>query len=72
MTCKVQAILVHECRPKFRSNLLHFIVVSAVGEFGFIGIHVKPEDAVAEIDHLTDVYDSMRNLWNLQVTYLIC
>jgi len=38
----------------------------AVGDFGFIGIHVKPEDAVAEIDRLTDVYDNVKNLWNLQ------
>jgi endonuclease/exonuclease/phosphatase family metal-dependent hydrolase len=38
----------------------------AVGDFGFIGIHVKPEDAVNEIDKLTDVYNSMINLWNLQ------
>jgi hypothetical protein len=40
---------------------------AAVGDFGFIGIHVKPEDAVSEIDRLTDVYDSMKNMWSLQV-----
>jgi endonuclease/exonuclease/phosphatase family metal-dependent hydrolase len=38
----------------------------AVGDFGFIGIHVKPEDAVNEIDKLTDVYNSMTSMWNLQ------
>jgi hypothetical protein len=36
-----------------------------VGDFGFIGIHVKPDDAVNEIDKLTDVYYSMRSMWNL-------
>jgi len=37
----------------------------AVGEFGYIGIHVKPEDAVNEIDLLVDVYNSVNSLWNL-------
>jgi endonuclease/exonuclease/phosphatase family metal-dependent hydrolase len=37
----------------------------AVGEFGFLGIHVKPEDAVNEIDALVDVYDSVSSMWGL-------
>jgi len=37
----------------------------AVGGFGFLGIHVKPEDAVAEIDKLYDVYESVSRMWNL-------
>lgn len=36
-----------------------------VGEFGFIGIQVKPSDAVSEIDKLTDVYDDIAAKWNL-------
>jgi len=38
----------------------------AVGDFAFLGIHVKPEDAVKEIDKMVEVYDSVRTMWNLQ------
>jgi endonuclease/exonuclease/phosphatase family metal-dependent hydrolase len=37
----------------------------AVGDFAFLGIHVKPDDAVAEIDKLYDVYQSVSAMWNL-------
>jgi len=37
----------------------------AVGDFGFMGIHVKPDDAVKEIDRLVDVYNSVNSLWSL-------
>lgn len=35
------------------------------GDFGFMGIHVKPDDAVAEIDALYDVYESVSSMWGL-------
>ena len=41
---------------------------AAIGEFGFIGIHVKPDEAVAEIDALTDVYDDMVGRWGMTVS----
>jgi hypothetical protein len=44
---------------RFRANSY------AVGEFGYLGIHVKPEDAVNEIDKLVDVYDSVSAMWGL-------
>jgi endonuclease/exonuclease/phosphatase family metal-dependent hydrolase len=37
----------------------------AVGEFGFLGIHTKPDDAVNEINALVDVYDSVSSMWGL-------
>lgn len=37
----------------------------AVGDFAFLGIHVKPEDAVNEIDKLVDVYNSVSSMWGL-------
>jgi len=43
-------------------------------EFGFIGIHVKPEksndqssNTWSEINSLADVYDYMKTKWNLEV-----
>jgi endonuclease/exonuclease/phosphatase family metal-dependent hydrolase len=39
---------------------------SSSGDFAFLGIHVKPEDAVAEIDALVDVYNSVSSMWGLQ------
>lgn len=38
----------------------------AVGEFSMMGIHVKPDDAVAEIDALYDVYESMVSRWGTE------
>jgi hypothetical protein len=38
---------------------------TSVGEFGYMGIHVKPDDAVREIDYLADVYDDMVSRWGL-------
>ena len=49
--------------------VLLLYIAAAVGDFGFIGIHVKPEDAVNEIDKLTDVYNSMTRMWNLTVRF---
>jgi len=37
----------------------------AVGDFAFLGIHVKPEDAVNENDKLVDVYNSVSAMWGL-------
>jgi len=37
----------------------------AVGDFAFLGIHVKPDDAVVENDRLVDVYNSVSAMWNL-------
>jgi hypothetical protein len=45
---------------RFRANSNY-----AVGEFAYLGIHVKPDDAVAEIDALFDVYNSVSAMWNL-------
>jgi endonuclease/exonuclease/phosphatase family metal-dependent hydrolase len=42
-----------------------------VGDFAMMGIHVKPEDAVNEIDKLVDVYDGMVSLWGFQ-DFIIC
>ena len=39
----------------------------AVGQFAFLGIHVKPDDAVAEIDKLYDVYESVSRMWGTTV-----
>ena len=36
-------------------------------EFGFMGVHTKPDDADAEIDKLVDVYDEVVDLWGLEV-----
>ena len=41
-----------------------------VGEFGFMGMHVKPDDAVKEIDYLVDAYDTLSKLWGLDVSSL--
>jgi len=38
---------------------------TSVGEFGFIGNHIKPDDAVAEIDAMYDVYYDMVNRWGI-------
>jgi len=38
----------------------------AVGDFAYLGIHVKPDDAVSEIDLLVDVYNSVSSMWGLQ------
>ena len=43
-----------------------FIILD-LGEFGFMGIHAKPDDADAEIDKLVDVYDEVVGLWGLEV-----
>ncbi|XP_022084573.1 uncharacterized protein LOC110975984 [Acanthaster planci] len=37
-----------------------------LSEFAVVGIHVKPDDAVAEVDHLSEVYDHVVNTWGLQ------
>ena len=38
-----------------------------MGEFGYIPMHAKPDDAVAEIDALVDVYDGMVAMWEMEV-----
>ncbi len=35
-----------------------------------MGIHAKPSDAPQEIDYLTDVYDAVKSMWNLEVHML--
>ncbi|ELU01904.1 hypothetical protein CAPTEDRAFT_100138 [Capitella teleta] len=35
----------------------------SLGDFAYSGIHVKPDDAVAEIDHLVDVFDGVADIW---------
>jgi hypothetical protein len=42
-----------------------------VPTLGFIGIHVKPEDAVKEIDRLYDVYQALRARTNSPPGYLL-
>ena len=32
-----------------------------------MAIHAKPDDAVIEIDHLTDVYDNVYDTWGVKV-----
>ena len=43
------------------------ILVSALSEFAIAGIHVKPDDAVIEVDYLSEVYDDIVDVWGLQV-----
>jgi endonuclease/exonuclease/phosphatase family metal-dependent hydrolase len=46
--------------------IVHFKALNnAVGDFAFLGIHVKPDDAVVEIDKLYDVYESVSRMWGL-------
>ncbi len=45
-----------------------FSLIPGVPEFGFMGIHVKPDNADAEIDRLVDVYDEVSVLWGLEVS----
>lgn len=50
-------------RPPFS---VRFRPTSSAPEFGFIGIHVKPDDAVSEIDALHDVYTDLRSRWGIE------
>lgn len=63
VTVNLIIILYLNCYSKVRKPCL----CAAVGDFGFIGIHVKPEDAVNEIQKLADVYESMASMWSLEV-----
>ena len=50
--------------------LFSLLFVTEQREFALIVIHVKPTDAVAEIDHLADVFDYYVNtLSGIQVRY---
>ena len=44
-----------------------FPFTTELPEFGFMGVHTKPDDADAEIDKLVDVYDEVVALWELEV-----
>jgi endonuclease/exonuclease/phosphatase family metal-dependent hydrolase len=48
--------------------IVHFHPTSCydVGDFAFMAIHVKPTDAVAEINQLAAVYDSVKTILNLE------
>ena len=47
-----------------------FVITGVSWDFALIGIHVKPDDAVAEIDGLLDVYDDVRRKWtDIQVRF---
>ena len=50
--------------------MFHFF--TAIQEFGYIGIHTQPFEAVMEIDALYDVYFDMVNRWGIQVINLDC
>ena len=50
-------------------GVFHFI--TELPEFGFMGVHIKPDDADAEIDKLVDVYDEVVALWGLEVIQAI-
>ena len=52
-----------------RTKCIFFFV--GIGEFGFIPIHAKPDDAVVEIDALVDVYDGMVSLWEMEVSRVV-
>ncbi|XP_002737107.1 deoxyribonuclease-1-like [Saccoglossus kowalevskii] len=39
---------------------------TAVSDFVMVAIHTKPDDAVKEIDYLTDVYDDIVSRWNIE------
>ena len=39
-----------------------------MSDFGFIPLHAKPDDAVAENDALVDVYDAMVADWGFEVS----
>ena len=43
-------------------------MASGLGDFAYSGIHVKPDDAVAEIDHLVDVFDGIAAIWGSTVS----
>ena len=48
-------------------NWTDVFVWLAMGDFAYSGIHVKPDDAVSEIDHLVDVFDGMASIWGSSV-----
>lgn len=39
--------------------------ILAVSDLVFIAIHTKPNDAVAEVDHLVDVYTDVIQRWRI-------
>ncbi|XP_048582944.1 deoxyribonuclease-1 isoform X2 [Nematostella vectensis] len=46
--------------------IVHFrSFVTAIKDLVFAGIHTKPSQAAAEIDHLVDVYDDIRDRWGM-------
>jgi hypothetical protein len=42
-------------------------IPAEVDDFAIINVHIKPDDAVREIDELTQVYDVVKAHWNLEV-----
>lgn len=42
-------------------------LITGVPDFGYIGIHVKPDDAPSEIDALVDVYNVLKSQWGIDV-----
>lgn len=55
-----------------RSDLLtNCIIFSALKQFGIFGVHIAPEDAIVEVNALTNVSTAGKAHWNIEVRFLI-